>query len=163
MADDPLAKFTSRVRPKPDGVAPPQPTLPPSLTHHEEADGRHPYEAFENQVRAMNVEVRCYRSGLSHSIPYAHMSGILFEFLNGRRLQFNGGGFGVTIIGRNLRDMVLALNLHTCGFIQEYSPAHHILPQPDDPKAPFVERIDVVPLRQPPQADPGGPKPSEKT
>jgi len=160
MSDDPLSKFTSRVRPKPEAVSPPQPTLPPSLVHHE-ADGREPYEAFDNKIRAMNIEVRCFRTGLSYSIPYGHMGGILFEFVTGKRLKFTGGGFGVAIEGRNLRDILLALNLHTCGFIQEFSPAHHIVPQPVDPAAPFIERIDVEVLRptkldgsaRPPEAD----------
>jgi len=120
--------------------------LPPSLVHHH-IDGGQAYEAFDNKVRAMNVEVRCHDTGLSYSIPYAHMSSVVFEFLTGKRLEFSGGGLRVNIKGRNLRDVLLALNLHCCSFIQDFHPAHHVLPQPIDPEAPFVESIEVEPLR----------------
>jgi hypothetical protein len=155
MSDDPLSAYRNRFRPKPESAPTPSPTLPPALTHHE-ADGREPYDAFDNKVRAMNVEIRCHRTEQSVSIPYAHMGGILFEFISGRRLSFTGGGFGITIEGRNLRDILLALNLHTCGFIQDFSDKHHILPQPVDPTAAFIERVTIDVLRAP------APQPSKK-
>ena len=152
-------RFRSKVDPGPASAPAPQPTLPPSLTHHE-ADGREAYEAMEHQVRAMNVEIRCHRDKVSYSICYIHMSGILSDLRTDGKLRFTGGGFGVTIYGRNLREILRAMNLHACSLIQEFSPDLHILPKPVKENSAFVERIDVVVLRPlkssddaPPQAD----------
>ena len=142
MEDDPLDKFTSKHRPRPES----EPTLPPSLVYHDVHGGKE-YVPFSTKVRAMNVEVRCFSEGLSYSIAYAHMSSIVFEFQTGKRLEFSGGGLRVNIEGRNLGDILLALNLHVCSFIQDYSAAHHALAQPVDPAAPFIESIEVKPLR----------------
>ena len=119
MADDPLSKFTNRIRPQAQPSAPPlaKPSPAPALVVSHDAHGRPPYEAFENQVRTPTVEIRCFSTGLSYSIPYSQMGAIVFEFLTGRKLMFTGCGHAVTIKGRNLRAIVLALNLHTCGYI----------------------------------------------
>ncbi len=153
MADDPLTRFTNKFRPKQPQAAVPSPTLPPSLTRHE-ADGRAAYEAyepFENEIRTTNVELRCHRSGLSYFMQYAHMGVILFDFRSGGRIFFTGGGYAVTIIGKRLRPVMIALRLNTCGTIQEFDPDAFIQAQPDDPAAPFIERIDVEVLRPAPK------------
>lgn len=141
MSDDPLTKFTGRAK-----AAQQAGSLPPSLVPSP-GDGREPYEAFDNKVRTTSVDIRCFRSGLSYSIDYAHLTARVFEFLSGEKLSFSGGGYGFVIKGRNLRDLVLALNLHTCGYIQDFHPEHFILPEPVDSKAAFVENIEVVVLR----------------
>ena len=150
MSDDPLTKFTARGKAA-QQPGPPQPTLPPSLVRPV-ANGREPYEAFDNKVRAMSIEIRCFRTGLSYSVDYAHLSARVFEFLSGEKLSFSGSGYGFVIKGRNLRDLSLAINLHTCGFIQDFHPDHFILPQPVDAKAAYVESIEAVVLRPTPVA-----------
>ena len=145
MNDDAVTKFMSKAKVLPQADSP-QPMLPASLVPAS-ADGRAPYEAFGNEVRAQSVEIRCYRTGLSYSIDYAHLGARVFEFLTSEKLSFSGGGFGVVIKGRNLRDLLLAINLHTCGFIQDFHPEHFIMPEPVDPAAAFVESIDIVVLR----------------
>ncbi len=147
MSDDPLTKFTSRAKAQPAG--PPQPTLPPSL-RPAPADGREPYDAFDNKVRTTSVEIRCHRTGLSYSIDYGQLSSRVFEFLTGEKLSFSGGGYGFVIKGRNLSDLLLAINLHTCGFLQDFHPDHFILPEPVDAKAPYIESIEAVVLRPQP-------------
>ena len=144
MADDPLSRFTQRVRPQlqPAVSAQAKPQAAALVVNHDN-HGRQPYEAFDNQVRAMNVEVRCMRTGLSYSIWYSQMGGIVFNFRTGGELMFTGCGYAVTIKGRNLRHILMALNLHTCGYIQDFHPDAFILPQPEDPAAPFVESIEV--------------------
>ncbi|HTR78520.1 MAG TPA: hypothetical protein VMH39_10430 [Gemmatimonadaceae bacterium] len=153
MADDPLSKFTSTFRPSQAPAAPPRPALPPSLVPHV-PHGREPYEAFANEVRARNVEIRCWRTGLSYSIGYSHMSGIVCEFITGESLMFEGNGYGFKVKGRGLREILLALNLHTCGFIQDFHPDYFLRPEPIDPKAPFVESIEVRVLYPPPPQSP---------
>jgi len=149
MGDDPLSRFTNRIRPQAQPSASP-PAKPPSAPARVVSrDARQPYEAFENQVRTPTVEIRCFSTGLSYSLPYAHIGAIVFEFMTGRKLMFTGCGHAVTINGRNLRPIVLALNLHTCGYIQDFHPEAFILPQPEDPAAPFVESIKVDVLHGP--------------
>ena len=152
MTEDLLSKFTGKVKAKVSGApTPQQPTPPVDMgDRHGGAHGRQPYEAyepFENEVRTTNVEIRCYSSGLSYFIPYAHMGVIVFNFRTGAEIFFTGGGYAVTIKGRNLRALMMALRLHTCGTIQDFSPEAFVLPQPVDHNAPFIESISVEVLR----------------
>ena len=145
MSDDPLTKFTGRAKAAQE-AGPLQPSLPPSLVPSP-GDGREPYEAFDNKVRTTSVDIRCFGSGLCYSIDYAHLTARVFEFLSGEKLSFSGSGYGFVIKGRHLRELVRALNLHTCGFIQDFHPAYFILAEPVDPEPPYVESIEVVALR----------------
>ena len=146
MADDILSKFTSKFRPSPATSPVPVVTPAPALVVNHDVGRRQGYEAytaFENEVRTTNVELRCCRSGLSYFIPYAHIGVVVFNFRTGSEISFTGGGFAVEIEGRNLRAIVMALRLHTCGTIQDFHPDMFVLPQPVDPTAPFVENISV--------------------
>ena len=83
MADDndPLAMFRKKLRPQ----APTASARPPSEPAPDaDADGPEAYEAFDNKVRPVCVELRCNRTGLSHSVPYAHLGAITFNFRTGR-------------------------------------------------------------------------------
>ena len=147
MSDDPLIRFTAKLRPASQAApAAPKSTLPPGLLVEHSTQGRQAYEAyeaFENEVRTTSVEIRCHRTGLSYVIQYAQMSAIVFNFRTGAEMFFSGGGFGVTIQGRNLRQMLMALRLHTCGTIQDFHADAFVLPEPVDPQAPFVENLTV--------------------
>lgn len=151
MADDPLSRFTSKFRKAPPAVVPAA-APPPSLVVNHGTGGREAYEAyepFENEVRTSSVELRCCRSGLSYFIPYAHLGVVVYNFRTGKDIFFTGGGYAVTIAGRNLRAIVMALRLHTCGTIQDFHPDIFAQPQPEDPLAPFVEAITVEVLHSP--------------
>lgn len=153
MSDDSLKTYASRFRAATESrPAPaPMPTLPPSIAYPH-ADGRQAYEAygaFDAQVRATSVEVRCHRTGLSHFFEYAAIGVPVFNFRTGRELFFTGGGYSVTIIGWNLYGIVLAMRLHSCSTIQDFSPDTHILPEPVDRSVPFIESIEVKALRPP--------------
>lgn len=146
MADDILSKFTGRLRQSPAPAPASHAVAPPALVVNHAAHGRQAYEAYEpfiNEVRATNVEIICHRVGLSYFVPYAHMGVIVFRFRAGDQIFFTGGGYAVEITGRNLRAIVLALRLHTCGTIQDFDPNIFILPQPVDATAPFVESVRV--------------------
>ena len=146
MSDDPLTKFTGKLGSK----SPTASAKPPSArerTREVEEEGREAYEAFDNKVRPVCLEIRVHRTGLSHSIQYAHMGAITFNFRTGGELFFTGCGLAVTIKGRNLSDIARAIRLHTCAIIQDQSPDH--LPQPADSEASWVESITVEVLRGP--------------
>jgi hypothetical protein len=147
MSDDTKRTFLSKFL-TPEAT---QPARPPS------PDGREPYKAVDNQVRATSVEIRCFRTGISYSVEYAHLSVRVLEFLSGEKLSFTGGGYGVVIKGRNLGDILLALNLHTCGVIQDFHRAYFLPPEPANANAAFIESIEVVVLR--PALTPTGDKP----
>jgi hypothetical protein len=153
MADDDLlSKFTGKFGSKPSAKPTATSTPPPDWNVEPGVHGRQAYEAytpFENEVRTTNVEIRCYRSGLSYFIPYAHMGVVVFNFRTGAEIYFAGGGYAVTIKGRNLRTLMMALRLHTCGTIQDFRADAFVLPQPEDPEAPFVESISVEVLTGP--------------
>lgn len=146
--DDPLTAFTKKHAKGsvPSPSAPPKPTLPPGLVPRA-TDGRPVYEAFENKVRATSCQIRCHRSEIAHAVQYAHMSTIDFSFVKRDWLAFSADGYGYRIEGRNLGDVFMALDLHTCGFLQDYHPGFFILPEPLDPRAPFITTIEVVALR----------------
>jgi len=149
MADDPLQTFRNMV-PSRTPAAAAKPVPAPALVVNHDADGRQPYEAYEafdNQVRSTNVELRVHRTGLSHFIAYAHISGLTFNFATGGEISFIGDGNSVIIKGRSLRAIIIAINMHTCGMIQDFNHQKFVQPEPVDPAAPFVESIEVEVLR----------------
>jgi hypothetical protein len=148
MSDDIISKFTGR------HGKPPASGAKPALVVNHEVPGREAYEAYEafsNEVRATSVEIRCHRSEISYFMQYARMGVITFHFRKGDRIFFTCDGHAVMIVGRNLRAIVMALRLHTCGSVQDFSPDTHIQPEPVDPTAPFVESISVEILRPAPR------------
>ena len=148
MSDDTVTKFLSQAKAPPQDGSP-RPTLPASLVPFSTHD-RQPYKAFDNKIRTPSVQIRCFRTGVSCSMDYAQMSNRIFEFLTGEILSFSGGGHGVAIKGRSLGDLLLAIDLQTCGFIQDFHPNYFLPLEPDDTNAPFIESIDIVVLRPTP-------------
>ncbi len=53
----------------------------------------------------------------------------------------------MVIKGRNLGRLMLAPALKSCATIQDFNGGKFMLPQPEDPEAPFVESISVEILR----------------
>jgi hypothetical protein len=150
-SDDALSRFRHIVSPK--KATAPEAGRPQGLSDRSAArnpEGSSTYEAyepFENEVRTTNVEIRCHRTGLSYFMQYAHMSAIVFNFREEDAIFFTGDGYAVTIRGRHLRAVVMALRLHTCGTIQDFDPDLHVDAQPLDPNAACVESIEVEVLR----------------
>jgi hypothetical protein len=148
MSDDIISKFTGR------HGKPPAAGAKPALVVNHEVPGREAYEAYEafaNEVRATSVEIRCHRSGISYFMQYARMGVITFNFRKGDQIFFTCDGYAVMITGRNLRAIVMALRLHTCGSIQDFNPDAFVEAEPVDPTAPFVDTITVEILRPAPR------------
>ena len=153
MSDDPLSVFRSKFPPK----APAAPAAPRAPGHvaQAEPDDREEYQAFDNKVRPVSLEIRCHRSGLSHSIQYAHLGAVTFNFRTGKELIFSGCGLAITVRGRNLGEIARALRLHSCDLIQDYDPASAARPESSDPHAAFVEIITVEVMGGPARAKGG--------
>jgi hypothetical protein len=145
MADDPLTKFARKFGAK----SPTASSKPPSSAERvpdTDADDRDNYEAFDNKVRPVCLEIRCNRSGLSYSLPYGHMGAIIFDFRTGRNLMFTGCGLTVKIKGQALGEIARAIRLHTCALIQDCPEGSM---SPVDPNASFVESVTVEVMRSP--------------
>jgi hypothetical protein len=149
--DDPLSAFAKKFGAKPLTASSSHPSARPLV----EDAGPDPYEALGNKVRPVCLELRCHRTGLSHSIPYAHIGAITFKFLTGDELFFTGCGLAVTIQGRNLHEIARAIKLHTCDYVQDRSPDAALHAEPIDRYAAFVELIKVEVLY-------GKPSPAER-
>ena len=160
-SDDAMSRFRSLVgMKKPPGPAKPTADFE-SAVRTPEPRPYEAYEAFENEVRTTNVEIRCNKSGLSYFVEYAQMSPIVFDFREAKGIFFSAGGYGFTIKGTSLRAIIMALRLRTCGTIEDFNPDLHVDPQPLDPNAPFVENITVKVLRAQKQGE-GAKKKEEK-
>jgi hypothetical protein len=151
MSDDPLTKFTGKLGSK-SPTASSKPPSSPERAREMDDEGREAYDAQGHKVRPVCIELRCHGSGLSHSIPYAHLGVITFNFRTGGELFFTGSGVAVTIKGRNLQEIARAIRLHVCDYIQDHSPEEARHGPPSDPQAAFVESIKVEVLRGPPTA-----------
>lgn len=164
-SDKTMTKYRTMLRPTPEADTPRGNVSQAAACKTEGGPRYQAYEAFENEVRTTSVEMRCHRSGLSYFMQYAHMSAIVFNFRQENEIFFTGDGYAVTIVGRRLRPVVLALRLHTCGTIEDFNPDLHVDAQPLDPKAPLVECITVEVLRpqKPGDAVPAAAKRTEKT
>jgi hypothetical protein len=157
MADDPFTTLTKGLRPgAPTASAKPPARQPEAAS---DADTEDDYYAFNNKVRPVCVELCCHRTGISYSIPYAHLGALIFNFRTARELSFTGAGLGVTIRGHNLGGIARALRLHCCSRIDDYSPSHS--GRPREGKA-FVESLEVKVLGSRPRDEedkPGQPGP----
>jgi hypothetical protein len=140
MSDDPLSRFTGKKAPSASAKPPSASAQPPSSALHSDHED---YEAFNNKVRPVCIEIRCHRTGLSYSIPYAHLGAIVFNFRTGKELLFTGCGLAVKVEGWSLGEIARALRLHTCAVIEDHSTDHAAAPRPADPNAAFIEKITV--------------------
>lgn len=142
MADDPLTRFTSRLR----GGVPAESKAPPSPAPAPQQDRLQAYEAFDAKDRAYahGFDIRCSRNGaLSYLVMYSHLHVVAYDRRTWTRIFMTVSGLAIEIRGHNLRPVVESIRTRTCRFLQEYSDGEHILPQPIDSSAPFIESISV--------------------
>jgi hypothetical protein len=141
--DDAIKAFTRNARAKAP-TASSQPSFPSSPEDQPEPSQK----AFDNKVRPICLQIRCHGRGFSYAIPYSHLGAIIFNFRTGGQLSFTGCGLGVTVCGRNLGDVDLALRMHACALIEDNRP------EPRDPHAAYIESIRVEVLSASPLAKP---------
>lgn len=162
MADDPLTRFSSMFRSKPPAGPGAPPVAPPTVGPPVPHDGREAYEVFDAKDKAYThgFDIRCTSRGgaLSYLVMYSHLHVVAYDRKNWTRIFITVSGLAIEIRGRNLRAIVEAIRTRTCHFIQEYSEDEHILPQPADPGAPFIESIsvEVIGGKEPPDRPKSG-------
>jgi hypothetical protein len=136
--DDPLSTFARKFGSKAPTASAKPPAGSQDPATEEDADEAN----FRNKVRPTCLEIRCHKSGLSYSVPYAQMGAIVYHFATRAELSFSVCGLGVTVEGRNLGGIALALRMHVCALIEDFNPKDARL-EPRDPNAAFVKSISV--------------------
>lgn len=121
------------------------------------ADGKAVYAAFEAQNAPFRCLIYAHLSGNITSFSYHQLGDIDFSdtydfvtFTTQRKI--------IRIVGHDLQPIALALTMHGCKAIHEYSKDKH-LPPPQGDGEPFIEQIEITDrsLEPPPR-----PRKSEK-
>jgi hypothetical protein len=126
--NDPLAQY----RKKPVGnVA--EPTPPKGPDEYVAFDAKDKVDRL--QIRQANAQARSpgygYLLDIAHDGPYGTNFVLYYSFM-----------MMVLVEGRNLQPVVMALQMGTADFIQEYDSDKW--PKPKDEKAPFIESIQIT-------------------
>lgn len=141
---DPLARFrragTGPSEPREDEATP--------------AGGRERYEAFGTKDRLRALDILMRRVGCSPTYNYLIDVSWTLETETSFIVLFSH--LAVTVRGRNLGEVVKALRLRKCEFIQQFNPDRHEHPSED---APVIEAIEIVHSKDVPKLDemPGPP------
>jgi hypothetical protein len=131
--DDPLAEFR---RPGDKRGEKPR-AQPPPL-------GLKPYVAFDAKDKLQSLDIRQVL-GPTHSPTYAYLLNVVFdhEYFTGFMLFFSF--MVVKARGKNLREVINAIKMRKCEYIQDFHPGEYQPPKPGDP---VIESI-VVEWRDP--------------
>src|ERR1017187_5581959 len=125
---DPLAQY----RKKSAGVAAEPP--PPK--------GPEEYVAFDTKDRVDRLIIR-RANDMARSPAYGYLLDITYDGPYGTNFVLVYSFMMMVLVeGRNLQPVVMALQMGTADFIQEYDPDKW--PMPKDEKAPFIESIQIV-------------------
>ena len=126
--DDPLKEFR-----RPGARRAEKPAEPPRK------DGRKSYQAFDAKDKLVCLEIRRVL-GTTHAPTYAYLLNIAFdhEFFTNFVLSYSF--MQVKVRGKNLKDVIAALKMRKCEFIQDFHPGRYERPKPDEP---IIESITV--------------------
>lgn len=126
--NDPLAQY----RKKPSGVVA-EPTPPKGPDEYLAFDAKDKVDRL--LIRSANAQARSpgygYLLDIAHDGPYGTNFVLYYSFM-----------MTVLVSGRNLQPVVMALQMGTAEFIQEFDSDKW--PKPKDEKAPFIESIEFV-------------------
>jgi hypothetical protein len=125
--NDPLAQF----RKKPVG---PSSEMPPPK-------GTDEYVAFDAKDKVDRLKIR-RANDPTRSPGYAYLLDVVYDGAYGTNFVLVFTFLMVLVRGRNLQGVVMALEMGTADFIQEFDPERW--QKPKDESAPFIESIEVV-------------------
>src|SRR6266853_6262648 len=125
--DDPLAQF----RKKPPG--PGSEATPPQTPEG--------YVAFDAKDKVDRLKIR-RPNDPTRSPGYAYLLDVVYDGEYGTNFVLVYTFLMVMVRGRNLQNIIMALEMGTADFIQEFDPERW--QKPTDEKAPFIESIEVV-------------------
>jgi hypothetical protein len=124
---DPLAQF----RKKP--VGPGSETTPPQTPEG--------YVAFDAKDKVDRLKIR-RANDPTRSPGYAYLLDVVYDGSYGTNFVLVYTFLMVLVKGRNLQNLIMALEMGTADFIQEFDPERW--QKPTDEKAAFIESIEVV-------------------
>lgn len=122
------------------------------------ADGKQSYVALETKDKVLAFVVRSSSNGFRYSFAYHTLSTTAMHDPNADFLSLVSDRGVIDLYGKNLLPIAMAVEMHTCYSITEFSPAQHL--PPTDKSAPFIERIEVT-LPRPPEKRERGTKKEE--
>lgn len=125
--NDPLAQY----RKKPIGSV----TEPPQVKGPEE------YVAFDVKDKVDRLSIR-KADGQARTPSYGYLLDIAHDEPGTSFMLYYSYMLMVLVVGRNLKPVIMAIQMGTAEFIQEYDPARW--PKPKDDKAPFIESIEFI-------------------
>jgi hypothetical protein len=131
--NDPLAQY----RRVPKAVSP---VTPPPVAPQPEATASG-YIAFGLRENPNRLYIRKAQRA-ERSPLYGSLLDVVFDADKGLDIVLIYSFLIVTVTGRNLRDLAVAIAERTVGHIQEFDPAKW--PHPTDEKAAFIESIDLM-------------------
>ena len=127
--DDPLAKFRRPgvTRAERRAATPPPPGTPK------------PYRAFEAKDKLVCIDVRRVL-GTTHALTYAYLLDVAYdhEYFTNFVLYFSF--MQVKVRGKNLKEVIGAIKLRKCEFIQDFHSGEYERPKADEP---IIELIEV--------------------
>jgi len=144
--NDPLAQY--RKKPAATVSEPPPPKEPDEYMAFDAKD-----KVDRLQIRQANAQARSpsygYLLDVAYDGPYGTNFVLYYSFMMIVRVE-----------GRNLQPLIMALQMGTAEFIQEYDPERWSMPK--DSKAPFIESIKIAIEQGGPSSEPQGGKSSKE-
>ena len=115
------------------------------VVHH---TGKQPYVALATKDKVLSFVVHSISSGIRYSFAYHTLTSTAIHEPDADYLTIITNRAVIEVYGKNLLPIAVALELHTCHSINEFSP-EMFLP-PSDDSQPFIEKIEVL-LPTPPK------------
>ena len=125
--NDPLAQY----RKKPVG----------NVTEPAPPKGPEEYAAFDAKDKLDRLSIR-KADRQARTPAYGYLLDIAHDEPGTSFMLYYSFMLMVLVVGRNLKPVIMAIQMGTAEFIQEYDPARW--PKPKDEKAPFIESIEFI-------------------
>jgi hypothetical protein len=131
MTGSPLARFRRQGAPEAEAATPTKPVTASALK---------PYRAFDPQDRVMSLDIHRVL-GPTHSPGYAYLLNLAYdnEYFTNFVLYYTF--LRVEVRGQHLREVIQAIKLRKCEYIQDFHPEEFELPAEGQP---LIESIRIV-------------------
>lgn len=116
--------------------------------------GRKRYQAFDAKDKLVSLDIRRVL-GTTHAPTYAYLLNIAFDHEYFTSFVLYYAFMQVKVRGKNLKEVITAIKLRKCEFIQDFHPGEYEPPEPDEP---IIESIKVEWRGEPIETDSDGEK-----
>jgi len=98
------------------------------------------YIAFDAKDRSTRLEILMAREA-AQAPDYRWLLNITYDNKNWSDFVLTYSFMQVQVVGRNLQNIIIAINKNNCGWIQEFDARVFAQPEPD---AAFIESIKII-------------------